>query len=443
MVSPGFLATEADRQLSAHLDALRQRGIRPGLDTMERMLGSFGNPHLDQPTVLVAGTNGKGSTAALLASMARAAGYRVGLYTSPHLEHVSDVLSLAGPSEEVPTGLELASCLAEVVRRGEALALPLTPFEALTLAALRVMARHPVDLAVVEAGLGGRLDATNVCQPRLSIVTSVELDHQCFLGEDRATIAEHKAGVFRPSSPAIIGWCGDVEKLLHSLALEARAEPVLASEEIVGLEADPSGPSPRWVEILTRSSSHRLRLPLAGAHQERNLALAVLAAERLARSGFPRLDGDAIARGSLGVRWPGRLEAVTPGFLLDTAHNPAAARALLAELERRGEPFDLLFGALADKDALGMLEILAPAARRIVLTAPDDPRAWNPYEAVAGLTSTVSVVPRLDEALCRQLANTNPGKPLVLVTGSLRLVGQARSWLRQHSKQQPKEDPTR
>ena len=423
-------ASAVDVRIDGLLEGLRDRGIRPGLGTMERLLAAFGDPHLDLSMVLVAGTNGKGSTAALLAAMARAAGYRVGLYTSPHLERISDVLSI-DPVSNGSVGEELASSLAEVVDRGHDLALPLTPFEALTSAALRVLARRRVDLAVIEAGLGGRLDATNVGQPLLSILTTVDLDHQGFLGTKRLAIAEHKAGIFRPGRPAIIGWCDDLEKPLRSLACERGAVPILANEA-VDLEPGPAGAWPQSVTVRTADQCHHLHLPLAGAHQARNLALAVLAAERLARDGFPRLDAPAIAEGCQGVHWPGRLEWLTPGILLDTAHNPAAVRALVDTVGHHDGPWDLLFGTLAGKDAHGMLEILGPLARRIVLTAPDDPRAWDPREAAPLLPFAASVVPRLEEALKAHLATTSPDDPPLLITGSLRLVGQSRAWLRRY-----------
>jgi dihydrofolate synthase / folylpolyglutamate synthase len=423
---------------SAGADAILARleplGMRLTLEPFRRLLAKLGDPQRGLPAVLVAGTNGKGSTAALLAAIGCAAGYRTGLYTSPHLEEPRerirvDAIALAT--------LELDGLLEAVVdAAGDELP---TPFEALTAAALLEFAEDGVELAVLEVGLGGRLDATNVVEPLLSVITPIAFDHQAELGATLAAIAAEKAGVLRAQRPAI-AWGEEPES---SAALRAAAEACGATldfgveeAEVVAARAD--GLAGQTVVLRTAGAQHRLRVALAGHHQLRNVALAVLAAERLAAGGFDGIDGDAIARGVGGCRWPGRLEAVAlpdgPTVLLDGAHNPAGSVALAEHLVNLATPFDLVFGALADKDVASMAAALAPAARRVWLAPPDSPRAL-PLAALAALPALAGATPAsgVVEAFERALGAAAVDRaPLLVVTGSLYLVGEARRLLREH-----------
>jgi dihydrofolate synthase/folylpolyglutamate synthase len=411
------------------LARLEPLGMRLSLDPFRALLAALGSPERGLAAVLVAGTNGKGSTAALLAGIATAAGYRTGLYTSPHLEEPRERIRIDGMALAT---LELDRLLAEVV--DAARESPPTPFEALTAAALVAFAEDGVDLAVLEVGLGGRLDATNAVEPLLSIVTPIALDHQAVLGETLGAIAAEKAGIFRAGRTAL-AWGDELEAVaaLESAATASGARLELASEtvEIVAGEAD--GLGSQRVTLRTPDAEHTLRLALAGRHQRRNLALAVLAAERLAPLGYPTIDADAIRRGVSGCRWPGRLEPVAlpsgATVLLDGAHNAAGAQALAEHLATLATPWDLVFGTLADKDTAAMAAALVPAARRVFLAPPDSPRA-RPLGELLGIPALASAIPTsgVGAALDRALGGD---ARLVVVAGSLYLVGEARGCLRE------------
>jgi dihydrofolate synthase/folylpolyglutamate synthase len=411
------------------LASLEPLGMRLGLGPFRELLLNLGSPERAVPAVLVAGTNGKGSTAAMIAAIACAAGYRTGLYTSPHLEEARERIRIDGLALAT---LELDRLL-EVVTNAAGEAAP-TPFEALTAAAFVAFAEDGVDLAVLEVGLGGRLDATNACEPLLSVVTPIALDHQDVLGSTLAAIAVEKAGVLRPGRPAIVdGTDGEATVALREVASTRGAELVLA-DRAVKLEGwEVEGLAGQRGAVRTKKGRYALRLPLVGVHQRGNAALAVLAAERLAGLGFPRIDRNNVSRGVAGCRWPGRLELVAlPGgahVLLDGAHNPAGAEALAAQLATLDAPFDLVFGTLADKDATSMAELLARRARRVVLAPPATPRAM-PLAALSAIPALTGAIAAHDvgEALEVALAGA---APLVVVAGSLYVVGEARAWLRE------------
>ncbi len=416
-------------------------GIRLGLDGPRRLLAALGSPERDLPAVLVAGTNGKGSTSAFLAAMAGAAGYRTGLYTSPHLESVEERLRIDGRAIAPD---RLGDLLARVLAAAETLGGKPTYFEALTAAAFLWFAEERVDLAVLEVGMGGRLDATNAAEPLLSVITPIGLDHTEHLGDTLALIAREKAGILRPGGPAI-AWVEDAEPAaaIASAAAEIGARLTWGAEAARIEEVSPRGWEGQTVRLAVGTGGTRryeLAPALLGRHQARNLALAVLAAERLRQLGYARLGETAIARGAAACRWPGRLEPVElPGnrrALLDAAHNAAGA-AVLAEFLAGGRPdhgpVDLLFGVLADKDAAAILGALAPFARRAVLTTPASPRARPPQELAAYLSRTghgveTVVEPDLPAALDRALAW---GGETLVACGSIYLLGDVRRLLRE------------
>jgi dihydrofolate synthase / folylpolyglutamate synthase len=412
---------------------------------MRGLLAALGSPELRFPAVLVAGSNGKGSTAALLAAMGAAAGYRTGLYTSPHLETVEERLRIDG---RAVGGERLGDLLEEVVACAERrLGHSPTYFEAVTAAAFLWFAAERVELAVVEVGLGGRLDATNVCEPVLSLITSISLEHRELLGDTPAAIAREKAGIMRAGRPAL-SWVEDREAAgaLREVAAELGASLHAAESEVtiagtVALAADGAG---GWegqkVTLVTPLARRELRIGLLGRHQAHNLALAVRAAELLAGSGFPRLDERALAAGAAACRWPGRGEVVPlPGgrrVLLDAAHNAEGAAALgelLAEIGPRTGSLDLIFGVLGDKDAGEMLDRLAPLARNVVFTTVPTPRARAAAELPAllrtarpGKSALVEAEPAA--ALDRALAL---GADTLVACGSIFLVGELRRLLRE------------
>jgi dihydrofolate synthase/folylpolyglutamate synthase len=414
------------------LSRLEALGIKLGLDRSRDLLARMGDPQHRFPAVLVAGTNGKGSTSALLAAMARAAGHRTGLYTSPHLESVEERLRIDGRMIAPARFGALLADLVDLAERGTGS--PPTYFEAVTLAAFRWFAEEAVDLAVVEVGLGGRLDATNLCDPVLSLITPIGFDHREYLGETLAAIAREKAGILRSGRPAL-AWIEEPEaaQSVREAATEVGADLRFASQE-VGIERiDFEGWTGQRVRLATPVRRYDLRLALLGTHQARNLGLAVRAAEILAMLGFERIGAEAISQGAASCRWPGRLEPIEiPGgrrVLLDAAHNAAGAAVLAEFLDRMGQPADLLFGVLADKDYGEMLALLAPRARRIVLTTPASPRAKDPTELAALLEARegVLVEPDPSRALDRALAL---GGEMLVVCGSIYLVGEIRKRLR-------------
>jgi dihydrofolate synthase/folylpolyglutamate synthase len=416
----------------ARLDGL---GIKLGLERACSLLAAIGDPQRRYPAVLVAGTNGKGSTSALLAAMGQAAGYRTGLYTSPHLEVVEERLQIDG--RRIAPG-RFGRLLADLVALAEReTGSPPTYFEAVTLAAFQWFAEEKVDLAVVEVGLGGRLDATNLSDPILSLITPIGLDHQEYLGDTLAQIAREKAGILRPDRPALV-WIEDAEPAdsVRQAAAEIGARLRFASDEVKIESIEPHGWTGQRVRLATPLRAYDLEIALLGAHQAINLGLAVRAAETLANLGFDRFDSDSIRKGAASCRWPGRLEAIDlPGgrrLLLDAAHNPAGAAVLADFLDRMGEPVDLLFGVLADKDYAGMLSLLAPRARRIVLTTPASPRAKNPAELaeLMGGREGVFVEPDLGRALERVLGL---GGKVLVACGSIFLIGEVRRRVRERS----------
>ncbi|HVS00335.1 MAG TPA: Mur ligase family protein [Thermoanaerobaculia bacterium] len=414
-------------------------GIRLGLDNVRAVLAALGDPQRGFPSALVAGSNGKGSTSALLAAMASAAGYRTGLYTSPHLEIVEERLRIDGRVIPSP---RLGTLLAEAVETAEReTGTPPTYFEALTVAAFRWFAQERVDLAVVEVGMGGRLDATNTCEPLLSLITSISLEHREHLGDTLAAIAGEKAGILRRGRPAL-AWAEEPEadRALREAAA-AKGAALRSAPELVTIEAVESrGWEGQRVRLATPARRYDLRLSLLGRHQAHNLGLAVLAAETLSEIGFGRLDERAVAAGAAAGRWPGRLESVSlpdgRRVVLDAAHNPEGAGVLADFLAGIDGPVDLLFGVLADKDAPAMLGRLAPRVRHAVLTAPASPRARDPRELAALLAGRVSGVAEVETDSARaldravDLGGLGAGGTLA-ACGSIVLVGEVRRALRE------------
>ncbi len=384
----------------AWLESLGPQRIRPGLGRTRALLASLGNPESSFSSILVGGTNGKGSTAATISAVLTAAGVPCGLYTSPHLVSVTERVRVSDRDVS-------AAALDEVLRLIAAVAAPglrgPTYFEALTVAAFELFRRARVQTAVVEVGIGGRLDATNVLSPEVSVVTNVAADHLDVLGPALEDVAREKAGIFRKGQPALLGASGTAEGPRAVLHSEARR---------IGA---------RLVEI---PPAPDVAFALPGAHQKQNLALALAAARAVAP-----LDEAAVSRGLAAVRWRGRLqrlerEGARP-LLLDGAHNPAAASALAEYLDATGLAgrVDLLFGGLADKDLPGVFAPLAARVCRIVLVAPESPRAEKPEALRVRLgRPDLETAGSVAEGLAR-LEEAEAHGP-ALVAGSLYLVGE-------------------
>ena len=413
--------------------SLAPRGIRPGLQALQEVLQALGSPHLDVSSVLIGGTNGKGSTASLLASMAEAAGYRVGLFTSPFLQTPEEQIRIGAVSISLSRLIELWDEVVDIAERLHPERM--TPFEALTATAVLHFAREDVDLVVCEVGMGGRLDSTNVLDPAVSAITSLGLDHAAFLGNTLQQVAAHKAGIFRRGRPALLAPCLDpeAEALLEDNARALGAVVTRTRQDTrihqVHLEVDGS----QKVEIQTPESTYSLHLPLAGAHQHSNLITAVRIAETLRNQGWHRLGVEAVTQGTAACRWPGRLEYLHvegQDILLDAAHNVQGVKALVEHLETRGSTFDVLFGALGDKDVSAMLAALR-GARRLWLTQPDSDRAWD-AEAWKPRIDHPNLHGPWSVADALQRSRVGRDATLLVVTGSLRLVGDVRQLLLNH-----------
>lgn len=386
----------------AWLEALGPQRIRPGLDRTRALLESLGRPDRAFRSVLVAGTNGKGSTAAALSAILTRAGVRTGLYTSPHLVRVTERIRTGEADVSAALLEDTLALVAAVAGPGER---GPTYFEALTVAALEIFRRERSEVAVLEVGIGGRLDATNVVEPEVSIVTNIGADHLEVLGPSVADVAREKAGIFRRGQPALVGAGGSPPEAMAVL----HAEAARSGARLVEVPPD---------ALFAKES------PLPGRHQRANLSLAVAAARALAP-----LSEETIRSGIRSLRWPGRLQRVERAgrrpLLLDGAHNPDGALALAAYLDEEGLSghVDLVFGGLSDKDLSAVFAPLAPRARRVVLTAPQSPRAASPEELKKrlGLPDT-EAAPSAAEAIAVLDAKGEDPAP-VLVTGSLYLVG--------------------
>jgi dihydrofolate synthase/folylpolyglutamate synthase len=411
------------------------------LNTMRRLMTGLGDPQRTFDSVLIAGTNGKGSTAATLASIVAAAGYRTGLYTSPHLVHVNERIQILEPgSREAISDGDFAFLFTEVDRCAEALVgqakLPHGPsfFEVVTAMAFLHFARRGVKLAVLEVGLGGRLDATNIVDPLVSVITDISLDHTEWLGPTIAHIAREKAGILRPGGTMVtLPQHPEANQALGEAAISLGAHGVNAAEYLPAC-ATPAQTSGNRYSVLANGEVIKVESPLSGDHQRRNLALAIAAALEIGNNNGYAIDRSAIEAGIRQTTWPGRLERVAGRsngveLLLDVAHNPSGAWALRAALsEEAGRPLTLVFGCLRDKPAAELGQILFPLFDRVILTSVDSPRSerLEVLQAVAESVSAASdLAPSVERALEMAFTFTQPGG-LIVVAGSIFLVGRVR-----------------
>ena len=385
--------------------------IKLGLANTETLLAVLGNPHRDFPAVQIAGTNGKGSTAVTLDSICREAGIRTGLFTSPHLISITERISIAGEqvseADFVRFTARVKETAEELVKQGKLETLP-TFFEHVTAIALLAFREAKVNLAILETGLGGRLDSTTAAGAEMVAITQVAMDHEEYLGHTLAEIAAEKAAIIRPGVVAIIA--PQTEEVLDVIVRRCAA---------VGVQ-------PRFVEP---SRHETIQIGLRGRHQTINAATAIALAEALREKGFaiPRA---AVIRGVKTARHPGRLELWEgpPQILFDGAHNPAAARALRDYLDEFvTQPITMIFGAMRDKALTEMAAVLFPVADRLILTELDNPRAAS-FETLklavpdGFAEARVQRASSADEALLIAKAVT-PANGLICVTGSLYLVG--------------------
>ena len=420
---------------------------------MRVLLEAMDHPERRFPSVLIAGTNGKGSTAATLASILHASGLKTGLYTSPHLVRINERIRVDGKEicDEAFAFLhgEVEQVAGRLVDRAE---LPWHPsfFEMMTAIAFEHFAREKVEIAVLEVGMGGRLDATNVVEPLVSVITDISLDHQKYLGNTVGEIAREKVGILRAGRAVVtLPQLPEANDVIGNTILDVGAQAVNAVPYVPPVSPGsaqylvPSAKSgasareqPRFVyryPLQVMDEEIEVETPLVGRHQLRNVALAIGAAVELNHQGFDGITAKSIARGVRETQWPGRFQVIAarpgrPEIVIDVAHNPAGAWALRSALSERYEdrPLIFVFGAMRDKAISEMTEILFPPAYQVIATRPQNPRAASAEEiqhAAARTGVEVEAIENVQEAVERALTVANPGA-VIVITGSIYLVGE-------------------
>jgi dihydrofolate synthase/folylpolyglutamate synthase len=434
---------------------------------MRVLLAALDHPERRFPSVLIAGTNGKGSTAATLAAILRASGLKTGLYTSPHLMRINERIRVDGAEigDDEFAGLhgEVDRVAGKLVENRE---LPWHPsfFEMMTAIAFAQFARARVDIAVLEVGMGGRLDATNVVEPLVSVITDISLDHQKFLGNTVGEIAREKVGIIRPGGVVVtLPQQPEANDIIGNTILDLGAVGVSAVQYVPpvspgsgqylvdrGEGSFGASEEPLTAKVAKQTKDSEtyiyryplqvmgeeilVETPLTGRHQLRNVALAVAAAEELSKKGLSGITPASMERGIRETRWPGRFQVLAarsgwPEMVLDVAHNPAGAWALRSALSERYEdrPLIFVFGAMRDKAISEMTEILFPLAERVIATRPENPRSASPEEiqhAGSRTGAEIEGVAEVGAALERARVAAGP-QSVIVVTGSIYLVGEA------------------
>jgi dihydrofolate synthase/folylpolyglutamate synthase len=411
----------------AEMYGLRRFGIKLGLDTIQGILAELGNPHQRFSAIHVAGTNGKGSVASTLAHILRLAGFRVGLYTSPHLVRFNERICVNGHPIDDQQVVDAYATVKQAVRGDR------TPtfFELTTAMAFSEFGRRKVDWAVIETGMGGRLDATNAILPALAIITNIALEHRDYLGGTLAQIAAEKAGIIKPLIPLVTGIQQKTARSVIYRTAEHLGAPVYSKGKAFRLRREANkcftyfGLDHTW---------RQMRTNLEGRHQADNAALVLAACELLMRNGLT-LSRDLVARGLASQYWPGRLEVVCkePLVILDGAHNPAAARLLGNHLARRyaGRRIIMVVGILKDKPYPVMLKALLKPCHEAIFTQPKIHRAL-PAERLESCgrpwVSQRTIIPDVSSAVAAALASAT-ANDVVCIAGSLYVVGEAQQAL--------------
>jgi len=422
-----------------YLYNLQKYGIKLGLDNISRLVSALGNPQTSFRTVHVGGTNGKGSTSSIIASILRSAGFSVGLFTSPHLISFTERIRINGTEIHEDDVVRLA----EEVREAASQINHLSPtfFEVVTAMALLHFNRQRTDIAVMEVGMGGRLDATNIITPDVSVITQIGYDHTEYLGRTLRDIAAEKAGIIKKGVPVVTA---DQEKdSLEVIAARAKDHDAVLFAYGSDFSSRLIGSDTRGIQFEYRDTEMRigdLSLPLAGAHQMINASLAIKAVSLVSGS----LSGRVIKEGVRSTRWPGRLEYIhdDPPVIIDAAHNPSAAAVLSESLRgtfiKRHKKIILILGIMGDKDIAGILRPLLPLAWNVILTRPSYARAAPP-ETIGRIAESMGfsnfrIAQTLREALetgMKEARDIRPDPALLVITGSFYTTGEAREVLGQ------------
>jgi dihydrofolate synthase / folylpolyglutamate synthase len=420
-----------------------------GLDNISLLAEALGRPHLAVPCVHIAGTNGKGSTAAMLESILRAAGLRTGLYTSPHLESINERIRINGlnisDGDFAAVWSRVHSTIESLMATGKLVAHP-TFFECITAMAFVTFTSQPVQFAIYEVGLGGRFDATNIVMPEVSVITAIDFDHENYLGHSIELIAAEKAGIIKAGAMVVSSSeRPEARAVIAAQAAKMRAHLTGVDSAFRLEDLQNSGGLYRATAISTdphRSWSLKLAPALPGAFQIRNALTAATTAVILGRRGF-QVEPAAIERGIATANWPGRLERLAqhPALYLDGTHNPSGARELLKFWQENflGGKIFLVYGAMRDKAVDEIADLLFRHAETVILTEPRQPRAISApllAEMVGHHAKQVEIVPDPAAALDRALALARPDDA-VFATGSLYLVGDLLSYWHQRGNQAP------
>lgn len=414
------------------MDRLDPSHIDLGLERMLQLMERLGNPHLDIKTVHIAGTNGKGSTAAFISSVLCKAGYKTGLYTSPHLERFSERIKING----VEISEDAIDAISDAVKAAGT-SLPAgepTYFEFTTSIAFLYFAKEQVDIAIIETGLGGRLDATNIISPLVSIITPISLDHMDYLGDKIEEVAAEKGGIIKEGTTVIIAKQGNESlKVLQQIAKDNNAEGFLFGRDFSIANLSANGFD--YCGLKRRIKG--IEVSMYGDYQKDNASLALACIERLAVYGY-KVNDALLMSGIKDTFWPGRFEIISddPEIILDGAHNPAAAKELAKSLKTRfnGGRGIFVLGFMGDKEIEAILAEFAPLASNIILTKPAGDRAFDPAAAAPEISnslkcSKVTVIPDMKEAIDEGIMLAKE-KSFIIITGSLYMVGEARAILK-------------
>lgn len=413
--------------------------MKLGLESIAVLCEALGNPQFRYATVHIAGTNGKGSTAAMTEAIAQAAGHRVGLYTSPHIVEITERIRINGldiaPDDFARLATRVRTTCEALLATKKLEALP-TYFEQVTAIGFLYFAEQNVDLVVLEVGLGGRLDATNICQPTVCAITRVGFDHQEYLGHTIAAIAGEKAGIIKPGIPVVVAPQADEAMSVIKAKAEQSDAPLIAVDAPENQFVPTHSAKGNFqFHYQTPIATYEIRLNLRGEHQTTNARTAIHIAETLRNQGIC-IAKSAIEEGLQNVRWPGRLEMIEwqgRKLLLDGAHNLDGAQTLQRFLQEdcRDIPITMIFGVMRDKAIAGMAEILFPFATTLIATRINNPRSADPIvisEAATQL-ATPSLRAETVAAAMQEALQRTPTNGLICVCGSLYLIGEIKRFL--------------
>jgi len=428
----------------AYLYGLQKYGIKFGLENTIRLLSLLNNPQNSFRSIHIAGTNGKGSTAAMIASILRTAGFRVGLFTSPHLVSFTERIRVDNVEIREAEVVELTKEIRETIQgsqksevRSEQSFLP-TFFEFVTALGFLYFKRKGVEWAVVETGMGGRLDATNILTPAVSVITHTSYDHREFLGQTLREISGEKAGIIKEGVPVVSS--AQEAEVIEVIA--EKAAEMGSSLHVYGKDffSDPGNIDMHGITFSYEGKERMngLRISLTGLHQVENASVAIRATELCMGKGA--VPSYAVREGLAHAQWPGRLELIEQegrayDYLIDGAHNPSASKALADSLQKYFIPFYdkvvLIMGVMADKDMEAMMKPLLPLASEVIFTAPEYERAASPvrlaeYAKAQGFSARVKDSVKASMELARELTGKGPQKTLIVITGSFYTIGEAK-----------------